>query len=115
MELLAPGGAGAGPTGNPGAAGDDAAGGFDDDATRHVDASDASRHIDARPPSASATLLCSVAALEASGRVDGELFDTARSALFSTASALECPRDAARALRALAAAAPERAAALPRG
>jgi hypothetical protein len=114
MELLAPGGARAGPTGNPGAAGDDAAGGFDDDATRHVDASDASRHVDARPPSASATLLCSVAALEASGRVDGELFDTARSALFSTASALECPRDAARALRALAAAAPERAAALLR-
>ena len=118
MELLAPGDIRrAGPTGNPGVFTNDAAGGFDDDATRHVDASDASRHVknkNARPPSASATLLCSVAALEASGRVDGELFDTARSALFFSEKALECPRDAARALRALAAAAPERAAALLR-
>ena len=120
MELLTPGGsnAGPGPTGNPGAAGDDKDGGFDDDATRHVGTRDASRHGDARPPSASPTasalLLCSVAALEASGRVDGELFDTARSALFLSEKALECPRDAARALCALAAAAPERAAALLR-
>ena len=113
-ELLAPGGSNAGPAGNPGAAGDDEDGGFDDDATRHVGASDASRHVDARPPSASALLLCSVAALEASGRVDGELFDTARSALFLSEKALERPHDAARALCALAAAAPERAAALLR-
>jgi hypothetical protein len=46
--------------------------------------------------------------------VDGELFDTARSSLFTSASALECPRDAAKAVGALASAAPERAAALLR-
>ena len=119
MELLAPGGARDGRERSGAGDGDDDAGGFPEALPRAGETKQKQTFFrfssnDACPPSASATLLCCVAALQASGRVDGELFDTARSALFTSASALECPRDAARAVGALASAAPERAAALLR-
>jgi hypothetical protein len=102
MELLAPGGSRDGRERAVDEELGDAelAGGFPEALSRAGE----TKKTDARPPSASATLLCCVAALRSSGRVDGELFDTARSSLFTSASALECPRDAAKAVGALASA-----------
>jgi hypothetical protein len=119
MELLAPGGARDGrERAVDGDGDDDADTGFPEALSQTGETKKTvfrqTTRLDARPPSASATLLCCVAALRSSGRVDGELFDTARSSLFTSASALECPRDAAKAVGALASAAPERAAALLR-